>query len=617
MSTLTVYGVRKSFGSVEVLKGIDLEARSGEFIALVGPSGCGKSTLLAIIAGLEKATSGDIFIADRRVNSVAPKDRNIAMVFQSYALYPTMTVRQNMMFGMEARGVPRPEREATLKRVSELLQIDQLLHRKPGQLSGGQRQRVAMGRALVRDPDLFLFDEPLSNLDAKLRVDMRTEIKKLHQKVGKTTIYVTHDQVEAMTLASRIAVLHKGELQQFDEPQTIYDRPVNLFVAGFMGSPAMNFIPAKLGGRRHGHHRGTGRRQAHAGACPPPHPGSGRRQRDPRHTSRACDAGARHGRRPTGPSAVLGSGRSGRTHRCRNHRHHAAGRQAVHGPLCTRAGTPHGRDGAYRCGHDAGLSVRRRDRTADRLMTRHATYPSLAGRSVLITGGASGIGADMVRAFRANGAKVTFLDIRDGDAAALTEETGARYVRCDLMDIPALQAAIAKVGKEQGPISVLINNAANDDRRPIDDVTEDYWDWSQDINLKHVFFAAQAVRPQMKSAGGGSIVNLSSIAWRFGADAMIPYVTAKSAVIGLTRALARGLGGDNIRVNAIEPGAVMTEKQRQLWYPTQASVDAMIGRQILKAVLDGGDIARMALFLAADDSRLITKQTFIVDAGMA
>jgi multiple sugar transport system ATP-binding protein len=244
MAELLIRDVRKSFGTVEVLKGIDLDVRSGEFIALVGPSGCGKSTLLAIIAGLEKATSGAISIASRVVNNVAPKDRDIAMVFQSYALYPTMTVRENMMFGMESRGVPKAQREEALRRVSSLLQIDQLLNRKPGQLSGGQRQRVAMGRALVRDPALFLFDEPLSNLDAKLRVEMRAEIKKLHQKIGKTTVYVTHDQVEAMTLSSRIAVLNKGELQQFDEPQKIYDHPTNMFVAGFMGSPAMNFIPA-------------------------------------------------------------------------------------------------------------------------------------------------------------------------------------------------------------------------------------------------------------------------------------------------------------------------------------------------------------------------------------
>ena len=246
MSALVIRNVRKRFGAQEVLKGIDIAAESGEFIVLVGPSGCGKSTLLNIVAGLEQPDAGDVEIAGRVVTRVPPKDRDIAMVFQSYALYPTMTVRENITFGMESRGVPKPQRDEAVKRVAALLQIEPLLARKPGQLSGGQRQRVAMGRALVRDPKLFLFDEPLSNLDAKLRVDMRTEIKKLHHRVGKTTVYVTHDQVEAMTLASRIAVMHQGEVQQFDEPQTVYDRPANMFVAGFMGSPAMNFIPATL-----------------------------------------------------------------------------------------------------------------------------------------------------------------------------------------------------------------------------------------------------------------------------------------------------------------------------------------------------------------------------------
>jgi multiple sugar transport system ATP-binding protein len=246
MASLTIRNLFKNFGAVEVLKGINLEAAAGEFIALVGPSGCGKSTLLAMIAGLESVTRGEIFIGDRLVNSVAPKDRDIAMVFQSYALYPTMTVRENMAFGMESRGIPKAQQKEAIERVAALLKLDQLLHRKPGQLSGGQRQRVAMGRALVRDPLLFLFDEPLSNLDAKLRVDMRTEMKKLHHRVGKTTVYVTHDQVEAMTLASRIAVMHMGEVQQFAEPETVYNRPANLFVAGFMGSPSMNFIDAQL-----------------------------------------------------------------------------------------------------------------------------------------------------------------------------------------------------------------------------------------------------------------------------------------------------------------------------------------------------------------------------------
>jgi multiple sugar transport system ATP-binding protein len=246
MASLTIHNVKKSFGSVPALKGVSLEVNTGEFVVLVGPSGCGKSTLLATIAGLESVSDGEIKIDGRVVNNVPPKDRDIAMVFQSYALYPTMTVRGNITFGMESRGVPKKVQAEAVARVSQLLRIETLLNRKPSQLSGGQRQRVAMGRALVRDPALFLFDEPLSNLDAKLRVEMRTEIKKLYQRIGKTTIYVTHDQVEAMTLASRIAVMNLGTLQQFAEPRTVYDRPANMFVASFMGSPAMNFLSAKI-----------------------------------------------------------------------------------------------------------------------------------------------------------------------------------------------------------------------------------------------------------------------------------------------------------------------------------------------------------------------------------
>jgi len=246
MATLTVKSLHKRFGPVEVLKGVDIEAGDGEFIALVGPSGCGKSTLLNIIAGLEHASAGTIEIGGRVVNDVAPKDRNIAMVFQSYALYPSMTVRQNITFGMECRHVPKPAQDAAVASVARLLQIEQLLDRKPSQLSGGQRQRVAMGRALVRDPLLFLFDEPLSNLDAKLRVEMRMEIKRLHQRIGATIVYVTHDQIEAMTMATRIAVMYRGEVQQFADPDTIYRYPANMFVARFMGAPPMNTMPARL-----------------------------------------------------------------------------------------------------------------------------------------------------------------------------------------------------------------------------------------------------------------------------------------------------------------------------------------------------------------------------------
>lgn len=246
MGFLDIKNATKSYGSVEVLHKVDIAVEEGEFLVLVGPSGCGKSTLLNMIAGLEDITSGDIAINNRVVNGVHPSNRNIAMVFQSYALYPNMTVGQNITFGLEMHGVPKAERDAAMKDVAQLLQIEQLLDRKPGQLSGGQRQRVAMGRALVRNPDVFLFDEPLSNLDAKLRVDMRTEIKKLHEKLKTTIVYVTHDQIEAMTLSTRIAVMYKGYVQQLGTPKEIYDTPANLFVATFMGSPAMNVVPAKV-----------------------------------------------------------------------------------------------------------------------------------------------------------------------------------------------------------------------------------------------------------------------------------------------------------------------------------------------------------------------------------
>jgi multiple sugar transport system ATP-binding protein len=246
MSALAIRDVWKRYGATPVLKGIDLDIDSGQFAILVGPSGCGKSTLLNIVAGLDTANQGTIEIGGRAMNGVAAKDRNIAMVFQSYALYPSMTVRQNMTFGMECRRVPRSVQMETVNRVAKLLQIDNLLERKPSQLSGGQRQRVAMGRALVRDPLLFLFDEPLSNLDAKLRVEMRMEIKRLHQRLGSTIVYVTHDQIEAMTLATRIAVMNQGEIQQFADPDSVYNQPANLFVARFMGAPPMNTLPARV-----------------------------------------------------------------------------------------------------------------------------------------------------------------------------------------------------------------------------------------------------------------------------------------------------------------------------------------------------------------------------------
>ena len=249
MAQVHLRGVKKTYDNkVEVIHGIDMEIANGEFIVIVGPSGCGKSTLLRMVAGLERITGGEVAIGDRVVNELEPKDRDIAMVFQNYALYPHMSVYKNMAYGLRIRRLPRDDIDARVRKAAKILELDKLLDRLPRQLSGGQRQRVAMGRAIVREPAVFLFDEPLSNLDAKLRVQMRLEIKRLQRELGVTSIYVTHDQVEAMTLADRLIVMNAGVAEQIGTPMDVYDKPASVFVAGFIGSPAMNFLAAKVGG---------------------------------------------------------------------------------------------------------------------------------------------------------------------------------------------------------------------------------------------------------------------------------------------------------------------------------------------------------------------------------
>lgn len=248
MASVSLTKLEKSYSSLKIVKGIDLEIADGEFVVFVGPSGCGKSTTLRMVAGLETISGGEIRIGDQVVNKLAPRERDIAMVFQDYALYPHKTVRENMGFSLKVNGVPASQAEASIHEAAEMLGISHLLDRRPGQLSGGQRQRVAMGRAIVRRPKVFLFDEPLSNLDAKLRGQVRTEIKRLHQKLGTTIIYVTHDQVEAMTLADRIVILRNGEIEQVGTPDEVYNQPNSVFVGGFVGSPAMNFAKARIEG---------------------------------------------------------------------------------------------------------------------------------------------------------------------------------------------------------------------------------------------------------------------------------------------------------------------------------------------------------------------------------
>jgi multiple sugar transport system ATP-binding protein len=249
MATVEIQDAAKSFGSTQVIRGVSIDIRDGEFVVLVGPSGCGKSTLLRMIAGLEGIDAGEIRIGGRRVNGLPPKERDIAMVFQNYALYPHLTVADNLAFSLKLRQAPQQEIEQRVAKAAKILGLEPLLARLPKQLSGGQRQRVAMGRAIVRDPQVFLFDEPLSNLDAKLRVQMRTEIRELHQRLKATTVYVTHDQIEAMTMADKIVAMHDGVVEQVGTPLELYDRPRNVFVASFIGSPAMNLLPVKANGQ--------------------------------------------------------------------------------------------------------------------------------------------------------------------------------------------------------------------------------------------------------------------------------------------------------------------------------------------------------------------------------
>jgi ABC-type sugar transport system ATPase subunit len=374
MGFLDIRRATKSYGAVKILHETDISVEEGEFLVLVGPSGCGKSTLLNMIAGLEEVTSGDIAIKGRSMNGVRPAERNIAMVFQSYALYPNMNVGQNIAFGLEMHGVPKPERDKAVAQVAELLQIKHLLDRKPGQLSGGQRQRVAMGRALVRDPDVFLFDEPLSNLDAKLRVDMRTEIKKLHQKLKTTIVYVTHDQIEALTLSTRIAVMFGGHVQQLGTPKEIYDSPANMFVAGFMGSPSMNLFAAKIlvekgQGRGEGHEGGR-RDQAALRRGP--------RLRAPcgtRHHPRPAARGDHRPRRRRSPqpggACRRGAGRGHRAGGIGYLRRLAPRRQGGDRPFPGGRGRAAGAGLPLRHQHGEGRRLRPQDRNADRVRSGH------------------------------------------------------------------------------------------------------------------------------------------------------------------------------------------------------------------------------------------------------
>ena len=373
MASVAIRDVRKAFGAIEVIHGVDVLIDDGEFVVLVGPSGCGKSTLLRMIAGLENITSGEIRIGERIVNKMPPKERDIAMVFQNYALYPHMTVAANMGFSLMLRSAPKSEIDRRVTGAADILGLGPLLDRYPRQLSGGQRQRVAMGRAIVRDPQVFLFDEPLSNLDAKLRVAMRTEIKELHQRLKTTTVYVTHDQIEAMTMADRIVVMHDGLVEQIGAPLELYDRPQNLFVAGFIGSPAMNFLNGTI--RANGALEFEGQRRPPAAAR-----GAGGKRRSSRglwHPARAF----RHRRGRRG-----GRGSGGRADRLRDAGCGQTRRRGHHRGVPRTPSIQAGRQDPAQARSAARASVRRANRQTPQRMTTEETAMTITRRALVTSG---------------------------------------------------------------------------------------------------------------------------------------------------------------------------------------------------------------------------------------
>ncbi len=433
MSYLRLERIEKRFGAVDIIRGVDIAAEKGEFVVFVGPSGCGKSTLLRMIAGLEEVSGGDVFIDGARVTDTEPAKRQVSMVFQSYALFPHMSVRDNIAFGLKMSKVPKAEIDRQVAEAARILQMEPLLDRKPRQLSGGQRQRVAIGRAIVRHPKLFLFDEPLSNLDAELRAQMRVEIARLHRELGVTMVYVTHDQVEAMTLADRIVVLRGGVVEQIGSPQDLYDRPANTFVAGFIGSPKMNFLdgrwrrrrrvevahpalaaPLRVAPRRR---RPRARARRRGGARPAARAPRARRRAEPHRPHR------RPVREPRRQHADLRPDAAGETVSLQ-----APGRQML------RKGE------AFSVGFDAAQAYLF-DRPDRRSEADGGGPMRFDGRSVLVTGAGKGIGRATAKLLAARGATVVALAAPRRDLDSLEAEIGCRTIAVDLADAEATRAA--------------------------------------------------------------------------------------------------------------------------------------------------------------------------------
>ncbi len=630
MAYLQLQGIEKEFGNVRVIRGIDLEIKQGEFIVFVGPSGCGKSTLLRLIAGLEETSAGTLMLDGRDITEQPSSKRDLAMVFQSYALYPHLSVFENMSFALKLAKVDAAVIQEKVGRAAKILNLTDYLQRTPKELSGGQRQRVAIGRAIVRAPKVFLFDEPLSNLDAALRGQTRIEIAKLHRDLGATTIYVTHDQVEAMTLADRVVVLRDGRIEQVGTPLELYDRPANQFVAQFIGTPQMNMVAAKdlqplvnrtgLPVEPDGH---IGLRPENISLC-----AAGQGQLDAKveliealgaetlvyvSTASGVPLVVRQNERT---ELLVGSAVGLHVDVDAAHLFDAAGK-------ITRTGVP--------CKQPIHVSFHfKKEPTMSHTTSTHTTsLQRLAGRHAVLTGAAGGIGIAVLAAYLREGACCTAVDLPQAPSQDLVQlmqqyPASLHYVAADVAQQASIDAMLACAIARFGPIHALFNNAATFTMGPLLEQGPADYDFVFNVNVKGMFFVMQAVLKHMLAQGvQGSVINLASQAGRRGEALVAHYCASKAAVISYTQSAALAMAPHGIRVNGIAPGVIDT--------PMWGKVDALFAkyeglaigekkRQVGLAVPLGrmgnpSDLEGAALFLASSESAYITAQTLNVDGG--
>jgi multiple sugar transport system ATP-binding protein len=607
MGQITLQGVRKSFGPVNIIKDANLDIEDGSFVVFVGPSGCGKTTLLRLIAGLEDVTGGQILIDGRNVVDVPPAKRGLSMVFQSYALYPHMSVRGNIAFGLKMAGLPRPEIDRKVEAAAATLNLTPYLDRKPRELSGGQRQRVAIGRAIVREPKAFLFDEPLSNLDAALRVQMRLEVTKLQKQLGTTAVYVTHDQVEAMTMADKIVVLNAGRIEQYGSPLELYERPANLFVAGFIGSPKMNFVSGEAAGEPGVATLGVRPEHLKVGKEGEGWPGT---------VSVAEHLGS-------DTFLYVDAGKLGMlTARCIGEFSLKAGDR----PACTASTRMVGSSGPERW----RSAQKRRASGATTPMTGMQTGRTkmylekfrLDRKTAVVTGAGQGIGLACAEALAEAGAKVVIAD-RDpkaaetGRASLQAKGLSAEVVMMDVTDAGRVGEVADQLVSRYGGIDILVNNAGiARSETPAEKVTDEHWLNVVDVNLNGTFWCCRAFGKHMLDAKSGSIVNIGSMSGFIvnKPQEQCYYNASKAAVHHLTKSLAAEWGARGVRVNAVAPTYVATPLNAFVKNSPQM-YDAWIGGTPMARMGEVDEVASVVLFLASDAASLMTGSVVLVDGG--